>query len=218
MHSVMDLRLQQIDETNRRDHWHLDEGDECYFLYEYTAGAGWQGGATNQLIHNLQKKKGDGGYHYKAPAIAKCASDFSKVINSQWLSGATLVPVPPSKIRTDECYDDRVVQLCKSIRSTPPPDVREIVEQIESTETFKGGARKTPSQLEANYKVSDVHLEQARPTIGVFDDVLTTGSHFKAVKNMILRNRPNATVFGFFVARRAIPNPFEEVSIEDLLR
>jgi len=94
----MSLLLQQIDETNRRDHWYLDDGDDCHYLYEYTSGQGWRGGETNQLIHNLQKKRGDGGFHYKAPAIARCANDLSAVLNAEWLAQATIVPVPPSKI------------------------------------------------------------------------------------------------------------------------
>jgi hypothetical protein len=213
----MALRLQIIDDTNRHDHFYLGEDDECFYLYEYTAGAGWSGGTTNQLIHNLQKKKGDGGYHYKAPAIAQCARDFSQAINAKWLATATLVPVPPSKNKADPLFDDRMVQVCRAIRSPNPSDVREIVEQINSTDNFKSGNRKSPVELSANYRIAANELAQARPIIGVVDDVLTTGSHFKAVKGKILAERPGAKVVGFFIARRAIPNPFADVSIDDLL-
>ncbi len=112
----MALRLQKIDPTNRGDHYYLVDEDECYFLYEYTAHAGWQGGATNQLIHNLQKKRNAGGYQYKTPAIAQCAQAFSEVINADWLAHASLVPTPPSKIRTDVDYDDRICRVCNGIR------------------------------------------------------------------------------------------------------
>lgn len=213
----MALRLQKIDDTNRHDHYYLDEEDECYYLYEYTAGAGWSGGATNQLIHNLQKKKGDGGYHYKARAIAQCANDFSQAMNEKWLAGATLVPVPPSKNKADPLFDDRMVQVCRGIGSPGPSDVREVVQQINSTDTFKGGHRQSPAELQANYQIVLNELAQASPTIGVIDDVLTTGSHFKAVKAKIVAERPQAKIVGFFVARRAIPNPFADVSLNDLL-
>lgn len=213
----MTLRLQKIDDTNRHDHYYLDEEDECYYLYEYTAGTGWKGGATNQLIHNLQKKKGDGGYHYKAPAIAQCSKDFSQAINAKWLAGATLVPVPPSKIKSDPLFDDRMTQVCRGIRSPGPSDVREVVEQINSTDTFKGGQRQPPDELQANYQIVANELARASSTIGVVDDVLTTGSHFKAVKAKIIAAQPEAKVVGFFVARRAIPNPFSDVSLDDLL-
>ncbi|UWU83149.1 hypothetical protein N2605_26880 [Bradyrhizobium yuanmingense] len=210
--------LQQIDETNRRDHWYLDEGDDCHYLYEYTAGQGWRGGETNQLIHNLQKKRGDGGYHYKAPAMARCARDLSSVLSADWLALATLVPIPPSKIKTDPNYDDRMVQVCRGIRAPAPADVRELVEQIASTDTFKGGHRKSPAELKQNDRIAEERLPNLRGIVGIFDDVLTTGSHFKAVKELILERAPQVRVIGLFVARRAIPNPFDEVSIEDLLK
>jgi len=55
-------------------------------------------------------------------------------------------------------------------------------------------------------------------TVGVVDDLLTTGSHFRAVKDMIFEKKPNCRVVGFFIARRAIPDPFKELSAEDLLK
>ncbi len=194
----------------------MDENDECHFLYEYTAGLGWRGGDTNQLIHNLQKKRNDGGYHHKALAIARCARDLSAVIGAEWLAQATLVPIPPSKIKTDPLYDDRMLQVCRKL-CTPPPDVRELVEQIESTETFKGGNRKPPAELKQNYRIAEDKLPNLRGVVGIFDDVLTTGSHFKAVKEMILERAPQTRVIGIFVARRAVRSPFGEVSMDDLL-
>jgi hypothetical protein len=209
----MALRLQKIDSTNRGDHAYLVENDECYYIYEYTAGAGWQGGTTNQLIHNLQKKRNAGGYQYKAPAIAECAEAFSEVINPDWLAGASLVPVPPSKIRTDTDYDDRISRVCSAIRKPGAPQVVELIEQIESTETFKGGNRKKPEELRQNYRFDEQLLNSvgSRPSIGIVDDVLTTGSHFRATKDMILERRPEARVVGLFIARRTIPSPFADL-------
>jgi hypothetical protein len=213
---VTAIRLQQIDETNRRDHWYLDEDDECHFLYEYTAGKDWSWSDTNQLIHNLQKKRGSGGYHHKGHAITRCANDFSAVLPADWLGQATLVPIPPSKTKSDPAYDDRMVQVCRKIRAAVAPDVRELVEQINSTETFKGGKRMPPAELKKNYRIAEQELQNLRGVVGVFDDVLTTGSHFKAVKEMILERAPQTYVIGFFVARRAFSHPCE-VSIDDLL-
>lgn len=211
------IRLQQIDDTNRRDHHYLSAEDECYFLYEYTAGGGWQHGTTNQLIHNLKKKKGDGGFHYKPGAITQCSTDFSATIAEPWLSGSVLVPVPPSKIRTDPAYDDRIAQICRGIRKPSQPDVRELIEQIKSTEAFHEGQRLKPNELRANYKFNEADLNNLPASVGVVDDLLTTGSHYRAVKDMILERAPNCRVVGFFVARRAIPSAFEEFLVDDPL-
>lgn len=214
----MTLRLQTIDDTNRHDHFYLTPEDECYFLYEYTAGVGWRGGDTNQLIHNLKKKRGDGGYHYKAGAIDSCAKAFSHTINAQWLGNSILIPIPPSKIKSDPMHDDRILQICSRIRKPNQPNVRELIEQINSTDGFHEGQRKKPEELRENYRFNTDCLVDLPGSVGVVDDLLTTGSHYRAVKDMILEKSPKCRVVGFFVARRAIPNPFGAVSIEDLLK
>lgn len=213
----MTLRLQEIDDSNRHDHHYLTAEDECLFLYEYTAGLGWRGGATNQLIHNLQKKQGDGGYHYKPGAIRQCSAALSATISEAWVANTVMVPVPPSKIRTDPLYDDRITKVCAGIRKPGQPDVREIVEQITSTDSFKGGNRLKPAELRANYRFNEPLCERLPKEIGVVDDVLTTGSHFRAVKDLIIERFPGTRVVGFFIARRAIPNPFGTVSLDQLL-
>jgi len=214
---VTAIRLQQIDDTNRRDHYYLTPEDECYFLYEYTAAAGWQHGTTNQLIHNLKKKKGDGGFHYKPAAIARCSQDFSATIAEPWLSNSVLIPIPPSKIKADPGHDDRISQICRGIRKPGPPDVRELIEQIKSTEAFHEGQRLKPNELRANYSFNEAHLNNFPASVGVVDDLLTTGSHYRAVKDMILERAPNCRVVGFFVARRAIPSAFEEFLADEPL-
>lgn len=93
----------------------------------------------------------------------------------------------------------------------------ELIEQITSTETFKGGNRKKPDELRQNYRFNEQLLRGGvHPSIGIVDDVLTTGSHFRAIKDMILERLPDTKVVGFFIARRVIPDPFDSVSIEDL--
>ena len=49
-------RLTGIDDTNRGQHYYLEEGDRCWFIGEYFAGKGYEGGGTNQLIFNLKCK------------------------------------------------------------------------------------------------------------------------------------------------------------------
>jgi hypothetical protein len=66
---------------------------------------------------------------------------------------------PLSKIRTGLLYDDRMVQVCRAIRGQTPTHVRELVEQIASTETFKGGNRKSPAELKQNYRIAGEQLQ-----------------------------------------------------------
>ena len=126
--------------------------------------------------------------------------------------------MPPSKIKTDDDYDDRISQICQKLRAGKPVDVREITEQIASTDSVHDGNRIPPEELKRNYRLNEGLLAASSKNIAVVDDLLTTGAHFRAVKDMIVERVPAARAVGVFIARRAIPNPFEAVSIEDLLK
>ena len=213
------VRFQKIDENNRGDHYYITEGDECLFLYEYTAGMGYSHSETNSLISNLKKKKGAGGYAWKGRAIASCAAALGPAINPKWLAEAVLVPIPPSKIKTDPMYDDRMTQVCKSIKSQAPVDVRELILQIKSTDAVHEGSRLKPEEIQANYRI-DEDLCKGRDDpkyIGIVDDMLTAGAHFRAAKNILSARFSSSKITGFFIARRIFSNPFDEVSLEDLL-
>ena len=127
------LRLQKFDRTHG-GHFHLKPDDECYFLYEYTSHKDFRFSQTNQLIHNLKKsplKKDKSEYRYKGQAIRQIASLLESVLNEGWLSGATLIPVPPSKARDHPEYDDRMTQVCRQMKGGHV-DVREVVKQVRS--------------------------------------------------------------------------------------
>ena len=204
-------RIRQIDDLNRDDHAYLKRADECYFLYEYTAGEGRQAGEIDRLIHDLKKKPGDRGYRYKAESIAHCAAAFSETLTADWVAAVALIPIPPSRIAADLDYDDRISRICRGIRQPGRLDVRELIEQIRSTGTFHEGQRRRPAELRANYRFNEEYLEELPAIVAVVDDMLTTGSHFRAVKDMILERAPDCRVIGLFVARRTLPDPYQEV-------
>ena len=54
----------------------------------------------------------------------------------------------------------------------------------------------------ANYFVDDNACEPAPKVIGVVDDVLTTGTHFKAMQHLLRDRFPNVKIYGIFLARR----------------
>ena len=51
----------------------------------------------------------------------------------------------------------------------------------------------------------------------VFDDMLTTGTHFKVMKEVLMQNSGCMDIRGMFIARRQIPNPFEDFDVDDWL-
>lgn len=200
----MKLRLTKIDELTRSDHYYLDESDSCYFFGEYTARQGFSHSETNQLILNLKKgndKKGTYAYRYKGIAIQQVANLITNNIGN--LNDYTFVPIPPSKCTSDTAYDDRItaiLRLCQQRNGNM--QFRELVSQRISMEASHSSAvRPTPAQIEANYHFNPNLIQGIRNTIVIFDDVLTAGSHYKAMKNIITNYLPDVGVMGLFVAR-----------------
>ena len=72
------------------------------------------------------------------------------------------------------------------------------------------GQRASIQELMDNYRFDETLTTPLRHgTAFVFDDVLTTGRHFRAMKGKILGRFPQARVIGIFVARRKIPEADE---------
>jgi hypothetical protein len=155
---VSSPRFQYIDETNIGDHTRILASDRVIFLREYTAQKGFAFSDTNNLISNLKKKKGDGGFHYKARAIDQCATEILNGLHPDWLKTACLVPIPPSKCKTDEAFDDRILRICNGIASKVPfpVDVREVITQADSLRAaHESSDRPSVEELMANYEFDE---------------------------------------------------------------
>lgn len=206
-----ELRLTEIDDTNIALHARLAPADKCLFLFEYTSGERYDFSATNSLISNIKKKPGQKGAYYKDQAIAKCVGYLRATLNSDWLATATLVPVPPSKVVSDPFHDPRMERICRGI--APGLDVRCIVRQIASTiAAHEAGAhRPTVEEVLANYAIDESQVVPAPKVLGIVDDVLTAGTHFRAMEIKLHERWPGIPVFGIFVARRVFPtSDFDE--------
>lgn len=203
----MTFRLTQIDELIRGQHYHIDAGDLCYFFGEYTARQHAAYSETNQLIMNLKKgneRRGLQDYHYKGTAINRVAQMITRTIGN--IGDYTFVPVPPSKCRTDAAYDDRMTAILRAAQAMNPSlDFRELVLQNQSmiASHASTASRPTPDEIMANYSLDASLLAGIRGNIIIFDDVLTAGSHFKAMKQFLRQHLPEASILGLFVARTA---------------
>jgi len=205
------VRLTQIDDTSRGDHYHLTADDACYYLYEYTSHRDYSFSATNNLISNLKKKPSQAGqahYKYKGHAIGRCAQALGAALNPQWLGNATLVPVPGSKAAGHPEHDDRIDRICRLMRQ-PPPDVRALVVQGQSTNAsheVAQGDRVTVEELLELYTIDETLAQPAPQAIAIVDDVLTAGTHYRAMHNILSVRFPGIPIIGLFVARRVFPD------------
>lgn len=204
-------KLTRIDSSIIADHTLLAADDECYFWREYTSGRNYSFGPGNDLISNLKKKPSRSSaaeMRHKRRVIGECAAFFRSAINPDWLNSATFVPVPGSKASGDPDYDDRMTEIFQAIRAKPPIDIRKMVVQINSTlaaHESGSGERPTVDELLANYQVDQATLKPVPKWIGIIDDVLTAGVHYRAVQTILRNQFPSARIVGFFVARRVFP-------------
>ena len=195
------MRLIEIDDLLRTDHYHLEEGDECYCFGEYTSDKGYTYSNVNQLIINIKHapRSRSGMIYWKNRDIARAARMVNEL---QFVDDAIVVPVPPSKTKSDADYDDRLLRILEPLKGK----VYELVYQTESYEpSHRAEDRITTRELIDIYHFDDVvadTLNSDPAHILIFDDVLTAGCHFKAMQSILAGHYPGANIVGLFIARR----------------
>ena len=200
--------LTKIDELTRGDHWYLSVEDECSFFGEYTARAGFEYSDTNDLILNLKKspeKRGQLEWKYKNQVILQAGLALRTALPEETLAAATFVPIPPSKVKGDPLFDDRILQvLNRMANKSDDVDIRELILQDETMipSHERENDRPGPEEISENYKINEVVAEPWPKRIVIFDDMLTTGAHFKAAKMKMTERFPGISVEGIFLARR----------------
>jgi hypothetical protein len=199
-------RLQRIDQLLLPDHFYLGIDDECYFYGEYTVKGGFAHSDTNRLILNFKKemnRSGNPDWKYKAEAITEIANIFTSLNDWPQLQNFTWVPIPPSKDKNDPNHDDRLLQTLQKMKVRfQNLDFRELVRIIRSRQPAHGNEnRPTPENHYSNFEIDQTLTTPAPTSIVIFDDVITTGSGFKAMKRLLSNNFPGVKVIGVFVAR-----------------
>jgi hypothetical protein len=215
-------RVTSIDETNRGDHRYLEAGDRCFFFGEYFARKGYQGGRTNQLILNFKCKPTVAAANaarrsHKERAIQTIASGLRKVIARESAEQITWIPIPPSKAGDDADYDDRLLRTLNTAFGGYHVDVRTVLRQGASTaaDHDSSGDRITPEALYALMQVDEQALNSKplHPDVFLFDDVLTTGKHFKCCERRLREVLPaQSRISGLFVARRLLTDPMGDIA------
>jgi len=213
-------RLTWIDETNRDQHAFLQEVDRCLFFGEYFTGKGYQGGGTNQLIFNFKTlpsiaRTNPARRSYKDSAIATVATGLREVLGRNQIERLTFVPIPPSKTPDHPDHDDRLTRAlamgCAGFNS----DIRLLLRRLSSTEPdHTASARLAPEALHSLIELDSagVAAKPVREAIVLFDDVMTTGKSFKCCERRLREVIPaTIPIIGLFVARRILPNPFDDV-------
>jgi hypothetical protein len=204
--------LMPLDAPSRAEHAFLTGSDHCAFLAQYRAGQGYQAGSCSQLIRNfkcspsvarLDARRG----RYKQQAIATLAQWLRGALTREQAEHCTWVPIPPSKRRDHPEFDDRLSRTLHLAFAGYDVDVRELLYQAQSTLADHAG----PSRLGAAALYGLLRLDATalvylpvRERIAVFDDVLTSGKHYKCCERRLREALPGTPVSGVFLVRRAL--------------
>jgi hypothetical protein len=202
----------QIDSLTLGQHHFLQSSDLCYYIWEYTPRAGFIASPSNQLILNLKKKPSRiatdlAQFIHKENAIAYAGRAIRSLINRRWLEvHGTLVAMPGSKVPGHADYDDRLTRVLHSACDGYQADIRPLLMQVASTDAdHESTLRQSPRELHRVLRINEAVALPTRPQILIFDDVLTTGKHFKVAQNLLRARFPQAKISGLFLARCISP-------------
>lgn len=187
----------------------LEDIASCYYARDYVSNGGYAASEANNLISNLKKpvsKRGTNEWHYKTKAIHKFACELGSWLGSDPANQFCIAAIPGSKRKDHPEHDPRLTMVLSSLRAMYP---NAIVEE----------------PIERNVSMEAAHTSEVRPTIDevydslswsgfqttseaiiLLDDVITTGTSFKACQRLIAQNCPGCTVYGVFWARTIWPD------------
>jgi hypothetical protein len=202
-----------LDDCMRTEHAYLAAADQCWCLAEYHPGGSYRVSAINQLIVNLKCRPSIGladprRMRYKVQAMDAVACALRAALSRSSVESATWIPIPPSRPVRDADYDDRLQHILAQAFSGYDLDLRCVLYQTEVTAPDHTSARRLSA--EALYRIIGLDrvllgIRPLRARIVLFDDVLTTGKHYKCCKRRLRETLVEIPVSGLFVARRVLP-------------
>jgi hypothetical protein len=200
--------LTRLDEAHRADHIYLTQSDRCAYLAQYRGGD--RDGICNQLVRNFKcapsAARGDPRRaHYKRQATVTLAAWLRAAVPRVRAERCTWVPIPPSKQPADPDFDDRLTRILRLAFSGYDVDLRALLYQTSSTPRDHARRLRLSERalLEAlRFDHAALGTRPIRGVIALFDDVLTSGKHYKCCERRIREALPEAPVVGVFLMRR----------------
>jgi hypothetical protein len=162
------------------DHAYLTPADECYFMGTYRCRAGEDLWKVVLAFKNSEIN-----------AIDSVAAQLGRLVPREWLSDNAFVPIPSSSGFVSDAT--RLALQRAGVVDLRPALVR----QVSSVPSHL--SVRTPPQWLA-YSFDEAYGSAPPKAVVLFDDVLTSGAHFRAAK-WAIRDRWNVHVIGLFICR-----------------
>jgi hypothetical protein len=202
-----------LDDSMRTDHAYLTATDQCWCLAEYHPGASYRVSEVNQLIVNLKCRPliasaDPRRMRHKVRAMDAVARALRAALSRSSVESATWIPIPPSRPARDADYDDRLPRILTQAFDGYDLDLRHLLYQTEVSAPDHTRARRLSAEalyriIGLDRKLLDIRPLRAR--IVLFDDVLTTGKHYKCCERRLRETLAAIPINGLFVARRVLP-------------
>jgi len=191
----------------------IESDDVCYYARDYISRGSHKDSEANQLISNFKRHprfRGQAPWRYKQRAIEQFAAELGDVIGKN----RSIAAIPSSKLPDHPEYDSRLLDTLGVLKRLRPDLVIETPLSMKaSTKPSHLGGSRSIDEISFNLEWSG--LSGNSQSLILIDDVLTTGAHFKACKQVIAANAPDVCVIGIFWARTVWPesqSPFEDLS------
>ncbi len=203
-------KLTRISPRETGDYHYLDRSDRCYCLGFYYSGEGFEGLGLNRVVLDLKREpdirySNSDAWQDKREAITRVSSVLTVAVGKLFPGKTmTLIPIPPSKKIGDPEHDDRMLKICNLVASglacAQADELFVIKKSVQASHLSR--IRPTKERLKENLRMM-IRAPDYRPgpLVILLDDVLTSGAHYAACKELLEGMFPAVTVAGIFVAR-----------------
>lgn len=199
-------KLQKIDELCLNQYPRLKKADECYFFGEYHSKQGYQHSDFNQIMFNFKKpmeKRNDHDWQYKEIAIHQMTDMIYQCPQWPTLNKYLWIPIPPSKTEGHPDHDNRMIRILENLKNKDCKfNYSNCISQKTDRDPVHLSEKKRPTSEEHfdNFIFNQKIIIQASDII-IFDDLITTGSSFAAMKQILLNKFPETSIIGLFLGR-----------------
>ena len=200
-----------FDQRTRADHPYLVAADQCWWLAEYICGHARRAGSVSQIIVSLKQPASQAAFQTRRArgrryAVQTLAALLRASVARDWAEEATWIPIPSARLSCDSDHG-RLLPVLRLAFRNYDVDIRPILSVRDSTEPDHVLARRSsPGELYGRLRVN-WPLIAARPLrerLVLFDDVVTTGKHYRCCERVLHRALPRTCVTGLFLSRRVL--------------
>ena len=180
---------------------HIKDDDLCIYAREYVAGGyGYKGGPTNQLIINFKKvppfKINTSKWKYREDAIEIFAMETVQLPRLK-----TVTAIPSSRTKNHSKYDNRFEDFfARLLKSRSYLSVEWPVEIKKTVPASRCQGDRDPKSIKENYSWRGFKNKPPEE-LYIFDDVLVSGAHFRAISDFLKENNYTGKIIGVFWAK-----------------